>query len=153
GIALPPLPLKLAVYSWLFDAALLDSDGRLLFFLDQLERILAGDRLGLEPPRLDRVVVEHAPQLGAGAADAALHGADLAAADPCRVLVVEAAGADQDQRLAVMIGQLPEGAAEVAELEARLLGRTFRRLVDREVVDRGEARLAAAALVVEQVPE
>src|SRR3954451_7263222 len=66
--------------------------------LDHGERILAGDRCGFAAARRHAVFIEHATKLGAGARDSALHRADLAAADLRRVLVVEAAGTDQDQR-------------------------------------------------------
>src|SRR5690349_7043748 len=73
------------------------------------------------------VFIEHAAKLGARTRDPALHRADLAAADLRGVFVIEAAGANQDQRFTMMLGQLPEGAAEVAELEAGLLRRHLRR--------------------------
>ena len=49
--------------------------------------------------------------------DAALHRSDAHAADLGRFLVGEAAGADQDQRFALLVRQQAHGAQEIVEFQ------------------------------------
>ena len=92
-------------------------------------------------------------QPGARAIDAALDGADRAAADFGRLLVGEAGCADQDQRLALVVGQLGERGAEFLELDvAGLLRLRLQRL---GVAAVGILDLAAALAILraEQVAQ
>jgi hypothetical protein len=72
---------------------------------------------------LRAVDIEQRGKLRARAVDAALDGADRTAADRSRVFVTEAGGADQDQRLALVLRQLLERDAEFLEFQMRALRR------------------------------
>src|SRR4051812_19963844 len=70
---------------------------------------------------LGAVDIEQGTQLRAGAVDAALDGADRAAADRGGVLIGEAGGTDQDQRFALILRQLVESDTKLLELQMRAL--------------------------------
>src|ERR1700704_4272723 len=89
---------------------------------------------------LRAIDIQQGAEFGARAVDAALDGADRAAADGCRVLIGEARRADQDQRLALVLRQLVERCAKLLEFEMRVL----RRL--------GLERLGIAALGLPPLP-
>ena len=72
---------------------------------------------------LGAVDIEQRAELRARAVDAALDGADRAAADRRGILIGEAGGADQDQRFALVLRQLVERGAEFLELQMRVLRR------------------------------
>src|SRR6202050_4666158 len=71
----------------------------------------------VRPEIIDAVDGEQVGEPGAGAVDAALDGADGAAANPRGVLVGEARGADQDQGLALVRRQLGERGTEFLEFD------------------------------------
>src|SRR6202043_2202114 len=88
-----------------------------------------GARRPVRTEIIDAVDGEQVGKPGAGAIDAALDGADRAAANPCAVLVGKARGADQDQSLALVRWQLRERSAEFLEFDAAgLLRMRFQRL-------------------------
>src|SRR5829696_4554718 len=70
---------------------------------------------------LGAVDIEQGRQFRARAVDAALDGADRAAADGGSVLIGEAGGANQDQRFALVLRQLVERGAKLLELQMRIL--------------------------------
>src|SRR6478672_5887896 len=72
---------------------------------------------------LGAVDIEQRRQFRSGAVDAALDGADRAAADGGGVLIGEPGGADQDQRFALVLRQLFERLAKLLELQMRILRR------------------------------
>ncbi len=87
----------------------------------------AGGAVG--PEIVDAVDGEEIGQPGAGAIDAALDGADRAAADRRGVVIGEAGGAHQDQRFALIRRQLRQRRAELFEFDPPgLLGMRFQRL-------------------------
>src|SRR4030088_3214086 len=94
-------------------------------FSYQVLTVTADDRTHrvIRPEILGAVDIEQRRQLRARAVDAALDGADRAAADRCRVLIGEAGGADQDQRFALVLRELFERDAEFLELQMRALRR------------------------------
>src|SRR5690606_34112369 len=65
--------------------------------------------------------LQHLLKAAAGAADAALDRADGAIADLRRLLVGEAGGADQDDRLALVLRQRLQRGAEVAQIHGAVL--------------------------------
>ena len=67
--------------------------------------------------------IEQRREFRAGAVDAALDGADRAAADRRGVFVGEAGGADQDQRFTLVLRKLFERRAEFLEFEMGVLRR------------------------------
>src|SRR3954471_14574571 len=69
---------------------------------------------------LGAIDIEQRRQFRARAVDAALDGADRAAADGGGVLVGEAGCADQDQRFALVLRQLVERLAKLLELQMRI---------------------------------
>src|ERR1700685_2875906 len=72
---------------------------------------------------LGAVDIEQRRELGARAVDAALDGADRTAADRGCILIGEAGGADQNQRLALVLRQFVERRAKLLELQMRALRR------------------------------
>src|SRR5580704_6756799 len=86
-------------------------------------------RRPVRPEIIDAVDGEQVCKPRAGAVDAALDGADGAAANPRGVLVGKARGADQDQGFALVRWQLGQRGAEFLELDAAgLLRLRFQRL-------------------------
>ena len=75
----------------------------------------------VRPEILGAVDIEQRGELRARAVDAALDGADRAAADRGRILIGEAGGADQDQGFALVLRKLVERGAKLLELEMRVL--------------------------------
>src|SRR5258706_11691879 len=67
--------------------------------------------------------IEQGAEFRSRAVDAALDGADRAAADCRGALVGEAGGAHQDQRFALVLGKLVEGRPEFLEFQMRALRR------------------------------
>ena len=87
------------------------------------------------------------------AGDAALDRADRAAANLGRLLIGEAAGADEDQRLALRLRQMEQGALHVAKLDMPVLaGRRGEQLRGGELVPLA-LEAGAAHLAEEQVPQ
>src|SRR5580700_2512289 len=83
----------------------------------------------VRPEIIDAVDRQQVGEPGAGAVDAALDGADGAAANSRGVLVGKARGADQDQSLALVRWQLGERGTEFLEFDpAGLLWMRFQRL-------------------------
>src|ERR1700726_3292150 len=72
---------------------------------------------------LGAIDIEQRRELRARPVDAALDGADRAAADVRGILIGEAGGPDQNQRLALVLRQLVERGAEFLEFQVRTLGR------------------------------
>src|ERR1700722_15141978 len=72
---------------------------------------------------LGAVDIEQRRELGARAVDAALDGADRTAADRGCILIGEAGGADQNQRLALVLRQFVQRRAKLLELQMRALRR------------------------------
>src|ERR1700752_3158987 len=72
---------------------------------------------------LGAVDIQQCREFRSGAVDAALDGADRAAADRRGVLIGEAGGTDQDQRFALVLRKLVERGAELLELQMRVLRR------------------------------
>jgi hypothetical protein len=87
------------------------------------------------------------------AGDAALDRAHGAIADLRRLLIAEAAGADQDEHLAMGIAQSPVGTPEVAEFQRCFLARRRRFDLDGHAVEGYAARPILAALVVVEVAQ
>src|SRR5262249_12256252 len=112
-----------------------------------------GDRRGFASADRERVVRQQPRQLLARARNPALDGADRAVADPGRLLVTEAAGANEHQDFAMIRAELPEGAAEVTEFERCLLRRGNCVLRDRRFIEWHAARMILAALVVVKVAQ
>ena len=69
------------------------------------------------------------------------------------LLVGQPAGSHQDQRFAPVVTELPEGAAEIAKLEAGYLARQHRRLVGERIVERLNPNLASAQLTAVQATQ
>src|SRR5271155_161443 len=65
--------------------------------------------------------IEQRAEFRSRAVDAALDGADRAAADRRGIFIGEAGGANQDQRLALVLWELVERGAEFLELQMRVL--------------------------------
>src|SRR5262245_31171374 len=80
-----------------------------------------GASRAIGPEVVDRVDRHELGETRAGAADAALDGADRTFADLGRLLVGEAGRTDQDQRLALIRRQLRQRRAEFLQLDAALL--------------------------------
>jgi len=91
------------------------------------------------PEILGTVDIEQRRELGARPVDAALDGADGAAADRGRILVGEAGGADQDERFALVLRKLLERDAKLLELEE------FRVALDKLPQDQREALILVGA--------
>src|SRR5258708_35665194 len=72
---------------------------------------------------LRAIDIQQGAEFGARAVDAALDGADGAAADGGRIFVGEARRADQDQRLALVLRQFFQRRPKLLELEMRVLRR------------------------------
>src|SRR5882672_9019683 len=106
------------------------------FFLVLLNRLKSpaaaadhGANRFIGPEILGAVDVEQGAEFRSRPVDAALDGADRAAANRRRVLIGEAGGADQDQRFALVLRELFERGAKFLELEVRALRRLgFQRL-------------------------
>src|SRR3982751_2021796 len=73
------------------------------------------------PPRRQLAARQQLLEGNSAARDPALDRADRAAADLGRFLIGEAPGADEDQRLALRLRQVHEGALHVAELDVPVL--------------------------------
>src|ERR1700733_7526457 len=85
-----------------------------------------GARSAVGAEIVDAVDGKEIGKAGAGAIDAALDGADRAAADRRGVVIREAGSADQDQRLALVGRQFRQRGAEFLELTpAGLLGMRY----------------------------
>src|SRR4051794_2724209 len=111
----------------------------------------AGEPVGTEV--LDAVEAEELGETQAGAGDAALHRADGAVHDRRDVLVGQAGGADEEERLALVGGQLRQRDAQIGEVELRaLLGRAreVRRIRPLRILD---LAAALAVLRMEQVAQ
>src|SRR3546814_9523595 len=84
---------------------------------------------------LFRSAFQHLSERGAGARHAARHRAERAVADARRLFVRHAAGADEDQRLALVLRQFHQAALEVGHLAAVFLVRGSRHgALDRSLV-------------------
>ena len=82
----------------------------------------------------------------AGAVDAAFHGADGTAGDVGGILVGEAFGADQDERLALIRRQLRQRLAEIDKIEVTLLLGRDRKLGGQLALAVGDLALRLAQL-------
>src|SRR5581483_1562876 len=111
GLALPPSLCELRRTSRLARTTVLPVPAN-----DRAHSLIGAEILGA-------VDIKQRGELRARAIDAAFDGADRAAADRRRVLIGEAACADQDQRLALVLRQLVERGAEFLELQMRALRR------------------------------
>ncbi len=67
--------------------------------------------------------IEAFGQMGAGAVDTALDGADRHAADLGGILIGEAGSTHEDQRLALVVGKLLQSGFEVYHIEMTVLSR------------------------------
>src|SRR4051794_2566145 len=104
-------------------------------------------------PRGELAVGEQGLERDAAAGDAALDRADRAAANLGRLLIGEAAGADEDQRLALRLRQMEEGALHVGQLDVPVLARRRGEHLRRGDLVPLALEAGSAHLAEEQVPE
>src|SRR5206468_11552558 len=115
-------------------------------------RRLAGDILMLAA-RGQLAVGEQGLERDPAAGDAALDRADGAAANLRRFLIGEAAGADEDQGLALRLRQMEKRALHVAELDVPILAGGRSEQFGRSDLVPLALEAGAAHLAQEQVPE